>query len=515
MKRGVNIIGDTVGQTLGAKGQNVIIDKGIFHPFVTNDGVTIAKEIELEDRFEQMGARLTIEAAANTNDVAGDGTTTSVVLTQAIVNEGLKNIAAGANPMIITKGIKDATLQTIEQLRSMKTEVKDADIENVATISSGDPEVGKVIADVMKKVGTDGVVTVQEGQKIGLVTEVTDGLQFDNGLISPYFLTDIPRLECVHDDPFILITDKKVTNSGQLASMIDGIMKTGQVEMRELFVIAEEIDNEPITFMVRNTTEGKFKFAGVRAPGYGERRKDYLQDIAILTGGTIVSDMFGIKLEETTLSYLGRADRIIANKDSFTIVGGKGDKKAIKERLDQIKNQIEKETVEYDKDKLKERFAKLSGGIGVIKVGAPTEVEMKERKYRIEDALNATRAATDKEDGGILPGGGSALAKVLLNIPVNGDADYKTGFDIIQKACMAPLWRIADNGGYKGDVIVKEVSELKEGFGFNVLKGEYVDLLKEGIIDPLKVTITALTNASSVAVMILTTRSIIIEKPDK
>lgn len=515
LKTGVNIVGDTVGQTLGAKGQNVIIDKGMFPPFITNDGVTIAKEIELEDRFEHMGAALIKEAANNTNEVAGDGTTTSVVLAQSIINEGFKNIAAGANPMILKKGIEQATKEVIAQLRSMSKEVKGDDIENVATISSGDPEVGKIIAEVMKKVGTDGVVTVQEGHKIGLVSEVTDGMRFENGSISPYFMTDIPRMEAIHEDAYILITDKRISSESQVFPIIDTLMRSGH---KQLLIIAEDVDGSALTALVQNKLSDVFKSIAVRAPGFGERRKDYLEDIAVLTGGVLITESTGLKLEEMTIADLGRANRIIVTKDTTTISGAKGAKKQLDNRLKQIKNQLESEKNEYDREKLKDRYAKLSGGIGVIKVGAATEVEMKERKYRIEDALNATKAATDKEDGGILPGGGAALAKVILDIPntLSLDPDFATGLKIIQNACFAPLRRIVENAGGKPDVVVDEVrNNVSESLGYNVLTGNYVDMFEEGIIDPLKVTVTAFTNASSVAQMLLTTGAVVVEKQGK
>lgn len=511
LRAGVNILADSVKITLGPKGRNVVIDKSYGAPVITNDGVTIAKEIDLEDKFENMGAQLIKEVASKTNDVAGDGTTTATVLAQAMIHEGLKVVAAGANPMIVRHGIEKGVVAVVDALRKMRKEVKGDDIAHVATISAGDPEVGKLIADVMTKVGKAGVITVEEGQTFGYSTEVVEGMQFDNGYINPYMATDPARMQAEYADALLLITDKKISSIQEILPLLESMAQKGQ---KNLVIIAEDVDGEALATLVVNKLRGTFNALAVKAPGFGDRRKEMLRDIAVLTGGQVISEEIGLKLEETTIEMLGKADKVIATKEKTTIVGGKGEKKEIQARIGQIKTQIETTDSSYDKEKLKERHAKLAGGVGVIKVGAATEVEMKEKKYRIEDALAATRAAVDEEDGGILPGGGVALvdaADALDKLKLTGEEEM--GVQILKKALEQPLRQIAENAGVDGAVVAKEVRGSAKGHGYNALTGEYVDMLAAGIIDPFKVTASALQNAGSVAQMVLTTEVLIAEKP--
>ncbi len=511
LREGVNILADSVKVTIGPKGRNVVIDRAYGGPVITNDGVTIAKEIELEDKFQNMGAQLIKEVASKTNDVAGDGTTTATVLAQSIINEGLKVVAAGANPMIVRHGIEKGVVAVVEALRKMRKEVKGNDIAHVATISAGDAEVGKLIAEVMGKVGRSGVITVEEGQTLGLSSEVVEGMQFDNGYISLYMATDTQRMEASFSDALILITDKKISSIQEILPLLESLAQAGR---KNLVIIAEDIEGEALTTLVLNKIRGTFNTLAIKAPGFGDRRKEMLKDIAVLTGGQVITEEVGLKLEDTTLDMLGKADKVVATKEKTTIVGGKGKKKEIDARITQIKAQIEKTDSSYDRDKLKERYAKLAGGVGVIKVGAATEVEMKEKKYRIEDALAATKAAVDEVDGGILPGGGTALvdaSDVLDKLKLTGEE--LTGVKILQRALQQPLRQIAENAGVDGSIVVKEVSSSVKGKGFNALTGEYVDMLAAGIIDPFKVTSSALQNAASVAAMVLTTEVLIADKP--
>lgn len=515
LRTGVNVLADAVKVTLGPKGRNVVIDKSYGGPTITNDGVTIAKEIELEDKFENMGAQLIKEVASKTNDVAGDGTTTATVLAQSMINEGLKNVAAGANPIILRHGIEKGVVQVVEHLRKNRKEVKGQDdIAHVATISAGDPEVGKLIAEVMEKVGRSGVITVEEGQTMGLSSEVVEGMQFDNGYISPYMVTDTNRMEASFDDALLLITDKKISSIQEVLPLLESMAQTGR---KNLVIIAEDVEGEALTTLVLNKLRGTFNTLAVKAPGFGDRRKEMLKDIAVLTGGEVITEDLGIKLEAATIEMLGRADKVVASKEKTTIVGGKGEKKQIDARIAQIKKQIESTDSTYDKEKLHERHAKLAGGVGVIKVGAATEVEMKEKKYRIEDALAATKAAVDEDDGGILPGGGVALIDVLKELKTDGlklKGEEEIGFQIVRRALEQPLRQIAENAGKDGAVVAEEVKKQAKGFGYNALTAEYVDIMKAGIIDPFKVVSSALQNAASVAAMVLTTEVLVADKPE-
>lgn len=514
LRNGVNILADSVKVTLGPKGRNVVIEKSFGAPVITNDGVTIAKEVELEDKFENMGAQLIKEVASKTNDVAGDGTTTATVLAQSMINEGLKVVAAGANPMIVRHGIEKGTQAVVAALRKMRKEVKgDDDIAHVATISAGDAVVGKLIADVMAKVGRAGVITVEEGQTLGLDSEVVEGMQFDNGYVSPYMVTDSQRMQAEYADAMILITDKKISSIQEILPLLESMAQTGA---KNLVIIAEDVEGEALATLILNKIRGSFNALAIKAPGFGDRRKEMLLDIAVLTGGTVISEEVGLKLEDARVEMLGRAGKVIATKEKTTIVGGKGTKKDIDQRVAQIKAQIATTESSYDKEKLKERYAKLAGGVGVIKVGAATEVEMKEKKYRIEDALAATRAAVDEEDGGILPGGGAALVDAidaLDSLKLQGEEQM--GIEILKKALEQPLRLIAENAGVDGAVVAKEVKASAKGMGYNALTGEQADMLKVGIIDPFKVTSSALQNAASVAQMVLTTEVLIAEKPKK
>ncbi|MEI6478264.1 MAG: chaperonin GroEL [bacterium] len=513
LRRGVNILADSVKVTLGPKGRNVVLDKSYGSPIITNDGVTIAKEIELEDKFENMGAQLIKEVASKTNDIAGDGTTTATVLAQAMINEGLKNVAAGANPMVIRHGIEKGVALIVERLRANSKQVKGKqEIANVATISAGDAEVGSLIAEVMEKVGRAGVITVEEGQTFGYASEVVEGMQFDNGYIAPYMVTDPQRMEAVYSDAMILVTDKKISSIQEILPLLEAMAGAGK---KNLVIIAEDVDGDALTTLILNKLRGSFNTLAVKAPGFGDRRKEMLRDIAVLTGGQLISEEVGLKLETTTMDMLGVADKVVSTKEKTTIVGGKGKKAEIKARVDQIKAQIETTDSSYDKDKLKERYAKLAGGVGVIKVGAATEVEMKEKKYRIEDALAATRAAVDEVDGGILPGGGVAFADVISELDsLMLEGEEQIGIQILKRSLEQPIRQIAENAGQDGAVIVEEVRRRPKGVGYNAATGEYVDMVKAGIIDPFKVTSSALQNAASVAAMVLTTEVLIADKPE-
>ena len=506
LEAGVNKLADTVRVTLGPKGRNVVLDKSFGAPLITNDGVTIAKEIELEDGFENMGAQLIKEVASKTNDVAGDGTTTATVLAQAMVNEGMKNLAAGANPIVLRKGMKKATDKAVEALLAMSKPVEGkAQIARVATVSSGDEEVGNMVADAMEKVSNDGVITIEESKTMKTELDLVEGMQFDRGYISAYMATDMEKMEAVLDNPYILITDKKISNIQDLLPVLEQIVQSGS----KLLIIAEDVEGEALTTLIVNKLRGTFSVCAVKAPGYGDRRKDMLRDIAILTGGTVISEELGLELKDTNLSMLGRAKSVKVQKESTVIVDGAGDAKAISDRVAQIKSQIEETTSDFDREKLQERLAKLAGGVAVIRVGAATETEMKEAKLRMEDALNATRAAVEE---GIIAGGGSAYihaTKELKNLIDELEGDEKTGAKIIMKALEAPLFHISANAGLEGAVIINKVRESEVGTGFDAYKEEYVNMVEAGILDPVKVTRSALQNATSVASTLLTTESVV------
>ena len=506
LEKGVNQLADTVRVTLGPKGRNVVLDKSFGTPLITNDGVTIAKEIELEDGFENMGAQLIREVAAKTNDVAGDGTTTATVLAQAMVNEGMKNLAAGANPIVLRKGMKKATDAAVEAIANMSRQVTGKDqIAKVAAVSSGDEAVGNMVADAMEKVSKDGVITIEESKTMQTELDLVEGMQFDRGYISAYMATDMEKMEAVLDDPYILITDKKISNIQDLLPLLEQIVQSGA----RLLIIAEDIEGEALTTLIVNKLRGTFNVVAVKAPGYGDRRKEMLNDIAILTGGQVISDELGMDLKEATMDLLGRAKSVKVQKENTVIVDGCGDKKAIEDRVAQIKKQIGETTSEFDREKLQERLAKLAGGVAVIRVGAATETEMKEAKLRMEDALNATRAAVEE---GIIAGGGSAYihaSKEVAKLAETLEGDEKTGANIILKALEAPLFHIATNAGLEGAVIINKVRESEPGVGFDAYKEEYVDMVSEGILDPAKVTRSALQNANSVASTLLTTESVV------
>ncbi|HLE29677.1 MAG TPA: chaperonin GroEL [Anaerolineales bacterium] len=517
LKNGVDILANAVATTLGPKGRNVALDKKFGAPTITHDGVTVAKEIELEDPYENMGAQLLKEAATKTNDIAGDGTTTSTVLAHAIVTEGLKSLAAGSNPMLIKHGIEQATDAVVEALRKMSQKIDTKEeIASVATNSAADSEIGSLIADVMDKVGKDGVITVEESKSLQFETEYVEGMQFDRGYISAYFITTPESMEAVISDPYILIYDKKISAAADIVPVLEKLVQIGK---RELVVIAEDVDGEALATLVLNRLRGMLNVLAVKAPGFGDRRKAMLQDIAVLTGGTVITEELGKKLESTTVSDLGRAGKVVATKDDTTIIEGKGNQKAIKGRIEEIKVEIEKSTSDYDKEKLQERLAKLSGGVAVIRVGAATETELKEKKHRVEDALSATRAAIEE---GIVPGGEicfinamSALDKVKMD-----GEDETIGLAIVRKALEAPIRKLAQNAGQDGAVIMEGVrrkakEEKNKNIGFNVLTAEYVDMVKAGIIDPVKVVRGALENAASIAAMILTTEALITDAPEK
>ena len=506
LEKGVNQLADTVRVTLGPKGRNVVLAKPYGAPLITNDGVTIAKEIELEDGFENMGAQLIREVASKTNDVAGDGTTTATVLAQAMVNEGMKNLAAGANPIVLRKGMKKATDKAVELIAAMSKQVEGKDqIARVAAVSSGDEEVGQLVADAMEKVSKDGVITIEESKTMKTELDLVEGMQFDRGYISAYMATYTEKMEAVLDNPYILITDKKISNIQEILPLLEQIVQSGS----KLLIIAEDIEGEALTTLIVNKLRGTFSVAAVKAPGYGDRRKEMLRDIAILTGGQVISDELGLDLKEATLDQLGRAKSVKVQKENTVIVDGEGSKEEINARISQIRSQIEETTSEFDREKLQERLAKLAGGVAVIRVGAATETEMKEAKLRMEDALAATKAAVEE---GIIAGGGSAyvhVTKELQSLVDTLEGDEKTGAKIIMKALEAPLYHIAANAGLEGSVIINKVRESEVGTGFDAYREEYVDMVKAGILDPAKVTRSALQNATSVASTLLTTESVV------
>ncbi|MBR6559423.1 MAG: chaperonin GroEL [Clostridia bacterium] len=511
--RGVDKLADTVKITLGPKGRNVVLDKKYGAPLITNDGVTIAKDVELEDGAENMGAQLVKEVATKTNDAAGDGTTTATLLAQAFIREGMKNVTAGANPMVIRKGISKAVDKAVASLTAISQKVNgSADIARVGTISAGDEVIGNLIADAMEKVTADGVITVEESKSAETYCEVVEGMQFDRGYLSPYMATDTDKMEAVIDDAFILITDKKISNIQDILPLLEQIVQAG----KKLLIIAEDVEGEALTTLVLNKLRGTFVCVAVKAPGFGDRRKEMLRDIAILTGGEVITDELGLDLKEATVAQLGCARQIKVTKENTIIVGGAGSSDEIKARIAQIKSGIETTTSDFDREKLQERLAKLSGGVAVIKVGAATETEMKEKKLRIEDALNATRAAVEE---GIVPGGGTAYINVIDDVAALIDTvegDEKTGVRIVVKALEAPLWQIATNAGFEGAVVVDKVKNSgKKGYGFDAYNEEYVDMVKAGIIDPTKVTRSALQNASSVASTVLTTEALIVSQPEE
>ena len=506
LEAGVNQLADTVRVTLGPKGRNVVLDKSFGAPLITNDGVTIAKEIELEDAFENMGAQLVKEVATKTNDVAGDGTTTATVLAQAMVNAGMKNLAAGANPIILRKGMKKATACAVEAIGKMSQKVNGKEhIARVAAISAGDEAVGQLVADAMEKVSNNGVITIEESKTMQTELDLVEGMQFDRGYISAYMATDMDKMEAVLDNPYILITDKKISNIQEILPLLEQIVQSGA----KLLIIAEDVEGEALTTLIVNKLRGTFNVVAVKAPGYGDRRKAMLEDIAILTGGTVISSELGYELKDTTMDMLGRAKSVKVQKENTVIVDGEGDKEALQSRIAQIKKQIEETTSDFDREKLQERLAKLSGGVAVIRVGAATETEMKEAKLRLEDALAATRAAVEE---GIICGGGSAYihaSKEVAKLAASLEGDEKTGAGIVLKALEAPLYHIAANAGLEGSVIINKVRESEFGVGFDALKEEYVDMVRAGILDPAKVTRSALQNATSVASTLLTTESVV------
>jgi len=513
LESGVNQLTNTVRVTLGPKGRNVVLDKSYGAPLITNDGVTIAKEIELADAFENMGAQLVKEVATKTNDVAGDGTTTATVLAQAMVNEGIKNLAAGANPIILRKGMKKATDCAVEAIAKMSSKVNGKEhIARVAAISAGDEEVGKLVADAMEKVSNDGVITIEESKTMQTELDLVEGMQFDRGYISAYMATDMDKMESVLENPVILITDKKISNIQEILPLLEQVVQSGQ----KLLIIAEDVEGEALTTLIVNKLRGTFNVVAVKAPGYGDRRKAMLEDIAILTGGQVISSELGLELKDATLDQLGHAKSVKVQKENTVIVDGEGDKDAIQARISQIKKQIDETTSDFDREKLQERLAKLAGGVAVIRVGAATETEMKEAKLRMEDALAATRAAVEE---GIIAGGGSAYvhaAKEVAKLAENLQGDEKTGVQIVLKALEAPLYYIVENAGLEGAVIVNKVRESEIGVGYDALKNEYVDMVSAGILDPAKVTRSALQNATSVASTLLTTESVVanIKEPE-
>ena len=509
MLRGVDKLADTVKTTMGPKGRNVVLEQSYGNPTITNDGVTIAKSIELENHFENMGAKLVSEVASKTNDIAGDGTTTATVLTQAIVNAGMKNVTAGANPVGIRRGIDKATRAAVEALKKMSHDVKTKDdIAQIASISADNKEVGKLIADAMEMVGNDGVITLEDSRGVDTSVDVVEGMSFDRGYMSQYMVTDNDKMEADLDNPYILITDKKISNIQDILPLLQSVVQEG----RALLIIADDITGEALPTLVLNKIRGTFNVVAVKAPGFGDRRKAQLQDIAVLTGGTVISDDLGMNLKDATVEQLGQANKVTVTKDSTTIVDGAGAKEAIAERVDQIKQAISKATSDFDKEKLQERLAKLSGGVAVVRVGAATETEMKEKKYRIEDALNATRAAVQE---GFVPGGGTALVNVLPALDeVEATGDEATGVNIVKDALEAPVRQIAENAGVEGSVIVNQLKSEKPGIGYNAADGKFEDMVKAGIVDPTKVTRSALQNAASVSALLLTTEAVVADKPD-
>lgn len=509
MLRGVDKLADTVKVTLGPKGRNVVLEKSYGSPLITNDGVTIAKEIELEDHFENMGAKLVSEVASKTNDIAGDGTTTATVLTQAIVREGLKNVTAGANPLGIRRGIELATKAAVEELHNISTVVDSKEaIAQVAAVSSGSEKVGHLIADAMEKVGNDGVITIEESKGIETELDVVEGMQFDRGYLSQYMVTDNDKMEAVLENPYILITDKKISNIQDILPLLEQILQ----QSRPLLIIADDVDGEALPTLVLNKIRGTFNVVAVKAPGFGDRRKAMLEDIAILTGGTVITDDLGLELKDATIENLGNASKVVVDKDNTTIVEGTGDKTAIEARVQLIKNQIAETTSDFDREKLQERLAKLAGGVAVVKVGAATETELKELKLRIEDALNATRAAVEE---GMVSGGGTALVNVINKVSaVEAQGDVATGVKIVVRALEEPIRQIAENAGYEGSVIVDKLKNVELGTGFNAATGEWVNMVEAGIVDPTKVTRSALQNAASVSALLLTTEAVVADKPE-
>lgn len=509
MLRGVDKLADTVKVTLGPKGRNVVLEKSYGSPLITNDGVTIAKEIELEDHFENMGAKLVSEVASKTNDIAGDGTTTATVLTQAIVREGLKNVTAGANPLGIRRGIELATKAAVEELHNISTVVDSKEaIAQVAAVSSGSDKVGHLIADAMEKVGNDGVITIEESKGIETELDVVEGMQFDRGYLSQYMVTDNDKMEAVLENPYILITDKKISNIQDILPLLEQILQ----QSRPLLIIADDVDGEALPTLVLNKIRGTFNVVAVKAPGFGDRRKAMLEDIAILTGSTVITDDLGLELKDATIENLGNASKVVVDKENTTIVEGSGEKTAIEARVQLIKNQIAETTSDFDREKLQERLAKLAGGVAVVKVGAATETELKELKLRIEDALNATRAAVEE---GMVSGGGTALVNVIGKVSaVDAEGDVATGIKIVVRALEEPIRQIAENAGYEGSVIVDKLKNVELGTGFNAATGEWVNMVEAGIVDPTKVTRSALQNAASVSALLLTTEAVVADKPE-
>ena len=508
--KGVDALANAVKVTLGPKGRNVVLDKKFGAPTITNDGVTIARDIELEDHFENMGAQLVKEVATKTNDVAGDGTTTATLLAQAMIQEGMRNVAAGANPMILKRGIEKAVAKLVDEIKKRSIAVSDkASIAQVASISAGDEEVGRLIAEAMEKVGKDGVITVEESKTMGTQLSVVEGMQFDRGYISPYMATDGEKMEAVMSEPYILITDRKIASIQEMLPVLEKVVQAG----KELLIIAEDVEGEALATLVVNKLRGTFKAVAVKAPGFGDRRKAMLQDIAVLTGANVISEDVGRKLDSITMADLGSARQVRVTKDETTIVEGHGDSAAIKERVAQIKAQIAETTSDFDKEKLQERLAKMSGGVAVIEVGAATEVELKDKKLRLEDALNATRAAVEE---GIVAGGGTTFIDILPALDeFQEEGDVQTGINLVKRAVEEPVRQIATNAGLEGSVIVAKVKAADDGVGFNALKEEYVDMVKAGIVDPAKVTRTALQNAASIAALVLTTETLVADKPEQ
>jgi len=511
MQTGVDKLANTVKVTLGPKGRNVVLDKKFGAPLITNDGVTIAREIELDDPYENMGAQLVKEVATKTNDVAGDGTTTATLLAQAIIREGLKNVTAGANPMLIRQGIKIAVDKAVEEIKNISQPIScKEDIARVAAISAGEEEIGNLIADAMEKVGNEGVITVEESKTMGTELDVVEGMQFDRGYVSPYMVTDAEKMEAALDDPYILITDRKIANIQEILPVLEQIVQQG----KKFLIISEDIEGEALATLLVNKLRGTFTCVAVKAPGFGDRRKEMLQDIAILTGGEVISEDLGRELKETTIEMLGRAESVKITKENTTIVNGKGNKIEIHDRVSQIRRQVEETNSEFDREKLQERLAKLAGGVAVIKVGAATETELKERKLRIEDALAATKAAVEE---GIVPGGGTAFLNVIPLIEEldSPDPDIKVGIDIIRKSLEEPVRQIAFNAGVEGSIIIDKVKNSEKGIGYDALKEKYVNMIKAGIVDPTKVTRSALQNAASVAAIFLTTEAAVVDIPEK
>jgi chaperonin GroEL len=517
LKAGVDVVANAVSTTLGPKGRNVALDRKFGSPTITHDGVTVAKEIELQDPFENMGAQLLKEAATKTNDIAGDGTTTSTVLAHAIVTEGIKNLAAGANPMLLKRGIEAASKAVAEAIKSQAIEITTKEeIANVAMISAQDRQIGELIAEVMDKVGKDGVITVEESKGLDFEQEYVEGMQFDRGYLSPYFITDTEHMESVITEPYILIYDKKISAAADIVPILEKLVQIGK---RELVIISEDIDGEALATLVLNKLRGMLNVLAVKAPGFGDRRKAMLQDLAVLTGGAVISEETGRKLETAVIADLGRAEKVVSDKDNTTVVGGKGDELGIKGRIEQIRVEIDKTTSDYDREKLQERLAKLSGGVAIIRVGAATETELKEKKHRVEDALSATRAAVEE---GIVPGGGVALVNAVAALEglKMGNEDEQLGVNIVRKSLEVPMRKIAENAGMDGSVVVENVRQMQKSkkskhFGYNVISGAYVDLVKDGVIDPAKVTRGALENAASIAAMILTTEALVTDVPEK